>query len=416
VKVIFVSKEGASIDLAYRIQEEGNDVKFYIKGKDDQGIGRGVVPIITTPTGLNTADLVVMDDVGFGGLADGLRKSGKAVIGGSKITDQLENDRFYENEEFEKAGMKVPHAEKFTNFEKAAEYIKERNKKVVFKPYGQKQRFLTHCGKDTEEMIAMMKHFKKMWVGPPTFVIQDFVEGIECAVGGWFNGTDFVDSILPNFEHKKLFPDEMGPNTGEMGTVMMYRPKGKLYDETLGRLIPLLTESGYKGYFDLNCILTEKGAFILEATSRFGYPTIEIQDELQSGGWSNFLLRLAQGKAKGIPAAQEKWAVGVCVVCLPWPMTTNSKQFKGGPVFLPDNLDHIHLGEVMKDSDGQWHQDGQGGHIVVCTGSSEDLKEAKEKAYKVVDKVHVPSGFWRMDISDKVLENFSTLKSWGWWK
>ena len=39
------------------------------------------------------------------------------------------------------------------------------------------------------------------------------------AVGAFFNGNDFIYPINVNFEHKKLFPGDIGPFTGEMGTL-----------------------------------------------------------------------------------------------------------------------------------------------------------------------------------------------------
>lgn len=266
MNITVLSKFGESLDLCYRLQSEGHKVKFCIFGAaGDQDIGKNIVPLSKTITGLN-ADLIIIDDVGMGGLADRLRKSGRVVVGGSVITDRMENDREFGHEVMKGSGIKAPKAEMFDNFNKAREYVKSTGKRYVFKPFGQKQRFLTHVSKDADEMIAMMSHFEKVWPSDTVkFELQEFVDGLEIACSGWFNGTTFAKPILINFEHKKLMNEDIGPNTGEMSTIMAYRMKSRLFNETLAKVEAFLKTTGYRGFIDLNCydeateVLTDNG-------------------------------------------------------------------------------------------------------------------------------------------------------------
>jgi phosphoribosylamine--glycine ligase len=52
------------------------------------------------------------------------------------------------------------------------------------------------------------------------FQLQRRIMGVEVVAGAFFNGKDFIHPICVNFEHKKLFPGDIGPSTGEMGTSM----------------------------------------------------------------------------------------------------------------------------------------------------------------------------------------------------
>jgi phosphoribosylamine--glycine ligase len=103
------------------------------------------------------------------------------------------------------------------------------------------------------------------------------VTGVEVAVGAFFNGKEFIYPLNVNFEHKKLFPGNIGPSRGEMGTAMFWSGPNKLFNSTLKKMEAKLASEGYVGYIDLNCIVNGNGIYPLEFTARFGYPTISIQ-------------------------------------------------------------------------------------------------------------------------------------------
>ena len=50
-----------------------------------------------------------------------------------------------------------------------------------------------------------------------------------------------------NFEHKKLFPGDIGPPTGEMGTAMFWSEPNHIFNQTLLKMAPKLAEEGYIG-------------------------------------------------------------------------------------------------------------------------------------------------------------------------
>lgn len=108
------------------------------------------------------------------------------------------------------------------------------------------------------------------------FQLQRRVEGVEIAIVAFFNGTEFIEPVTFNFEHKKLFPGNIGPQTGEMGTSMFWARRNRVFEETLGRHEHWLADEGYVGSIDLNCIVNENGIYPLEFTPRFGYPCLLI--------------------------------------------------------------------------------------------------------------------------------------------
>src|SRR3989344_7173238 len=81
-KFLFVSWEALSGDLAWKIQNEGHEVKCYIKDVTDEYDGF-LEKVDDWKKYADWADVIIFDDVGFGKEAEKLRRSGKAVIGGS---------------------------------------------------------------------------------------------------------------------------------------------------------------------------------------------------------------------------------------------------------------------------------------------------------------------------------------------
>ncbi|MFH1448083.1 MAG: hypothetical protein ABIG39_04415 [Candidatus Micrarchaeota archaeon] len=242
LRFLFVSLEGLIGDLAWQVKKEGHDVKYYIHSKSDRDVADGFVDKCDDWKALKDwADIIVFDDVGFGKIADDLRKDGKRVIGGSEYTDKLEDDREFGQEELKKVGVNIlPHWD-FTDFDTAIDFVQRNPGRYVIKPNGkaQNEKELSFIGQeeDGNDILNVLAHYKKSWSKKLNdFQIQKFAQGVEVAVGAFFNGKDFTYPININFEYKKMFPGDIGPNTGEMGTLMFWSPSNTLFNETLAKM------------------------------------------------------------------------------------------------------------------------------------------------------------------------------------
>ncbi|HYA56099.1 MAG TPA: phosphoribosylglycinamide synthetase C domain-containing protein, partial [Nitrososphaerales archaeon] len=117
------------------------------------------------------------------------------------------------------------------------------------------------------DIIQVLEHYKANWSKKiKEFQMQKFAEGVEIAVGAFFNGKEFIMPVCVNFEHKRLFPGELGPSTGEMGTAIYYTRNNPVFERTLLKAKDKLAASRYVGYVDINCIANAKGIWPLEWT------------------------------------------------------------------------------------------------------------------------------------------------------
>src|SRR3989338_11212954 len=123
-KFLFVSWEALSGDLAWKIKNEGHEVKCYIKDATDEY--EGILEKVPEWKPLvDWADVIIFDDTGFGKEADQLRKSGKAVVGGSVYTDQLELNREFGQAEMKRLGMLTLSSWDFDDYDNALQFLKE---------------------------------------------------------------------------------------------------------------------------------------------------------------------------------------------------------------------------------------------------------------------------------------------------
>ncbi len=422
LKFLFVSWESLSGDLAWRLGQEEQKVKGYIKDEDDADVYEGIFEKVTNwEDHVGWADIIVFDDVGFGKAADTLRKTGKLVIGGSEYTDRLEEDREFGQEEMKRVGMTVlPHWD-FTDYDESLQFIRDNPGRYVFKPSGNimsEQKGILFIGEEEsgDDLIEVLEHNKKTWSKKiKKFQLQKYASGVEVAVGAFFNGTDFIYPININFEHKKLFPGEIGPYTGEMGTSMYWSEPNEIFRRTLEKMKISLAESGYRGYVDINCIANNNGVYPLEFTCRFGYPTISIQLEGILIAASELLAKLARGEPLTL-RTKKGFQVGVVIAVPPFPYADKKEYeiYKDSSIlFRKQNLEGVHLGEI-KFVEGDWHLAGTTGYALVVTGSGTTMAEARRMAYNRIDNIILQNKYYRTDIGVRWNTDSDRLQAWGY--
>jgi phosphoribosylamine--glycine ligase len=423
-RFLFVSYDGLIADAAWQVVKEGHDVQLHISNVEEQGIAEGFVPRSADwRADAERADVIVFDDVlGHGTLADELRRAGKRVVGGTPYTDKLEDDRAFGQNELKAAGVPIITQANFTSFDDAITFVKDNPHRYVIKPSGEAQNYkrLLFVGEeeDGRDVIQVLEDYQRAWAGKiREFQLQRRIMGVEVATGAFFNGRAFVPPVCVNFEHKKLFPGDIGPSTGEMGTAMFWSEPNKIFNATLKKMEPKLAEERYVGYIDINCIVNGNGIYPLEFTARFGYPTISIQQEGLLTPLGEMFLKLAEGTIDRL-RSRSGFQVGVRIVVPPFPFN-DPETFEGSSrdaviLFKTPSRDGFHI-EDVKTVNGEWLVTGTSGVVLIVCGTGASMKQAQRQAYNRVRNVMIPNMYYREDIGDRWLEEDSDrLHSWGY--
>ncbi|MEK7172659.1 MAG: phosphoribosylglycinamide synthetase C domain-containing protein [Patescibacteria group bacterium] len=431
MKVLFVSGELIAGDIAYRLKQEGCEVKLYIADKSRQDCFDGLLK--KTDDWQKELDwvgktgLIVFDDVGYGKIQDDLRKDGYKVFGGCAEGDKLEKDREFGQKVFRDYGIKTPDTFNFDNIKSAISYIKNHQAAWVVKQNGHESA-LNYVGamNDGSDTISMLESYDQHLGEDVSVSLQKKVHGIEIGVARYFNGKNWLGPIEINIEHKALFNGGIGPQTGEMGTVMWYEENenNQLFQTTLAKLKPFLAEINFKGDIDINCIVNKKNLYPLEATARLGCPSTHLQAAIHLSPWQDFLMAVAQGNDYNL-RYKNGYGIVVSVAIPPFPYKAISNKFyaKDAKILFKKQLseqewDSIHFEEVSLKEAGrkkQYQIAGSNGYILYVTGFGATLQKARKQAYNLIDKIVIPKMFYRTDIGAKFLAtDQKLLKKWGW--
>jgi phosphoribosylamine--glycine ligase len=354
--------------------------------------------------------------VGRGALQDRLRADGFNVIGSSAFGARLENDRAYAQTILAELGLPSAPVFEFSQIKPAIEFIRMRPARYVVKPNNPDAWTFVGSLPDGADVAAYIVSASNLT--SRSFIIMEFVEGIEMGIGAYFNGVDFLAPACLDWEHKRFFPNDLGEITGEMGTVVTFSGTKTFFDRTLGKMGPLLRQNGYCGYINLNTIVNEKGIWPLEFTCRFGYPGYAILDPLQRTNWAQ-LFRAMLRRCSLHLETEPGFCLGIVMTTPPFPFSREQvPEPKELPIMFNGELSaidkaNLHYGEVgLKD--GILVTSGANGYTLVVTGVGHSIEAARETALALVDKVIIPNARYRCDIGQKLIEgDLERIRAWG---
>jgi phosphoribosylamine--glycine ligase len=407
------------LDIALRAEEHGHKVRAFARKYDPRTrpVGKGLVDIVPDwrPC-MEWADLCLLEANGFSMLEFARWKDrGVMIVGGTPESAAWELDRAKGMEIFRKAGIPVPNYREFTDYPEAIRYVEQRGEPLFSKPCSDTaDKSLSAKTGVPEDPTYMLRKWKKKHGRPPCpFLLQDGIDGVEFAVGAWFGPAGFADGWEENFEHKRFCAGDVGPNTGEMGTVLRYVGRSKLADIMLKPLEEHLDKIGYIGNVDVNCIIEGGNAWPLEFTMRFGWPAFNIETDLFNIDPIEFLHALASGENIQNAHKMNEVAVGVVMAIPPYPHPPRDyEEVVGIPIYGLDENQGWHPCEVMAGEESG--QCSAGTYLGIAVGTGSTVREASKRAGKVLASASVPSSpFWRVDIGGKLRKELPKLQAHG---
>jgi phosphoribosylamine--glycine ligase len=433
MRVLIVDTDGCGLAFAKKCKDAGHQVRWFVKPKktNSPDSGAGICDRVDNWVGsVSWADLIFPtgnDD--YLPRLDAFKARGAKVYAPSVKSADLEIKRAQGMLFLEKHGIEVPAYKTFANLKEAEAYVRKKPARYVFKTLGDNEdKSLSYVGKSAADMVARLQRWQKMGMNPKGEVmLQEFIGGVEFAVSRWMGSQGWTGPPNENFEFKKLMPGDLGPNTGEMGTVMGYVESSKLFDQVLAPLEKDLLKLGHLGDIDMNCIVDERGqAWPLEFTCRPGWPAFNIMLSEHKGDPVKWMVDACGGK--DTLTVSYDTTIGVVVATPDFPYGNNPYEESSGlPIYgiNEKNGKYIHPQEVKVASMPVMKGDAivesevwttAGTYLMVVTGMGSTVKQAADRVYKTLDGISVPNMFYRKDIGARLEKQIPELQKHGFAK
>jgi phosphoribosylamine--glycine ligase len=345
------------------------------------------------------------------GIVDIFKEKGLTIFGPSKEAARLEGSKVYMKNFLKKYNIPTAKYIETDNKEKAYEFIDKMEKTpIVVKADGLcagKGVIIAESKEEAKKTVDEMLSGKAFGEAGKKVIVEEFLDGFELSMFAICDGEDFV--LLPAAQdHKRLLDGDKGPNTGGMGA---YAPTPlatpEIYEKVKTKIIrPTLDGmkkegSPYEGVLFIGLMIVDNEPYVLEYNVRFGDPECEeLMPLIDSSLYDMFYNGATKQLDKIDVKIKDMVAVGVVCASKNYPYSS-SEPVEIKIDDLSDCNGYIAYAGVKK-IDGKLF--ATGGRVLVCVGFGKNVKEARDEAYKIVDKVHFDGKKYRKDIAYQAIK------------
>ena len=344
------------------------------------------------------------------GIVDEFTKKGLRIFGPTKNAAQLESSKIWAKNFMKRNGILTARFEVFDDPKKAIEYAKSVDYPLVVKADGLAAgKGVIVCNDSSEVIDAIDKILVKKNFGNAglKIILEERIDGIEASFIAISDGNTAYP-MATSQDHKRIFDNDKGPNTGGMGT---YSPTPVIDDVTaneiqknvIERTISSMKKEGivFKGFLYAGIMLKDGKPYVLEFNARMGDPECQPIMMRMDSDLIDYIQASIDGTLSSLPFISWKKQSAVCVVLAS----------KGYPESYPKNEEIVGLDVSTPNSQvfhsGTRKENGKvltsGGRVLGVTAVGDALDDAIKNAYARVDKIRWPSKYCRTDIGKKGL-------------
>ena len=360
----------------------------------------------------NAIDLVVVGPEAplVAGLVDDLAAAGIKAFGPKKEPARLEASKAFTKELCVEAGIPTAAFGRFTAAAPAVAYVKAHGAPIVVKADGLAAGKGVVVAATVEEAIAAVEACFAGAFGEAgaEVVIEECMVGEEASFFALTDGTHVVPLATAQ-DHKRVFDNDEGPNTGGMGAyspapVMTPELVARTMDTIVRPTVATLARRGtpYAGVLYAGLMITAEGPKLIEYNCRFGDPETQVLMPRLKSDFLELALATAEGRLGDLtPEWTPEAALTVVMAARGYP----GAYAKGGEIRGLAAAEEIpgvtvfHAGTALKDG----ALVSSGGRVLNVTALGETVAAAQAKAYAAVARIDWADGFCRSDIGARAV-------------
>ena len=346
------------------------------------------------------------------GIVDIFNEMGLKIFGPTKKAAQLESSKIWAKQFLKRNNIPTAAFEVFNDAVKAKEYVNQIEYNVVIKADGLaagKGVIVCDSKAEAEKSIDMMLVDKKFGDAGNNIIIEERIDGIEASYIALSDGKIAIP-MATSQDHKRIFDNDKGPNTGGMGA---YSPtpiidkdlSQKIQEKIIDKTISSLKNEGitFKGFLYAGIMLKDGEPYVLEYNVRMGDPECQPILMRMDSDLFEYLVGSVEGTLENTSLISWKNKSAVCIVLAS----------KGYPESYPKGEEIFGLGNAFDDAyifhAGTKELDKKiitnGGRVLGVTALGDTLEAAIKHAYDVTEKISWENKYLRTDIGKKGLSH-----------
>ncbi len=348
------------------------------------------------------------------GVKDKFSDKGLALFGPSQKAAQLEGSKIFSKEFMMKHDIPTADFVVCSDFEKAMAALNDWDMKegIVIKAdglAGGKGVVVTKDKKIAEQTLYDFMKNPKVSISTDSILLEKVLPGVEVSAFALCHGEEyfFLGSAC---DHKRVFDNDEGPNTGGMGCFRTPEwPDLKLLEKIESRILkPTLkgcvtTGMPFSGFLFMGLMINEAGdPYVIEYNVRMGDPETQTLFPLIEGDLSTGLIDLMRGKKPKLRLKNES-SVHVVMTSGGYPSIDDTPLDKGNRITFTEDLIHssseetkLFLAGVSRNEAGEMINSG--GRVLGVTALGPTLERAREIAYQSIELIDFKGCHYRRDI------------------